>query len=61
MGYRDPVVVFVSYFYVHVDDVRRRDPASRAASLVKAMMAFRTLTESYVSFLFFARPSFSGR
>ena len=48
MGYRDPVVVFVSYFYVHVDDSRRRDPAARAASLLKAMLPFRALTESYV-------------
>ncbi|KAH0832169.1 Choline/Carnitine o-acyltransferase-domain-containing protein [Lanmaoa asiatica] len=46
MGYRDPVVVFVSYFYVHLDDPRRRDPARRAASLVKAMLPFRALTES---------------
>ena len=53
MGYRDPVVVFVSYFYVHLDDVRRRDPASRAAGLVKAMLAFRALTESYVVLFLF--------
>jgi len=46
MGYRDPVVVFVSYFFVHMDDPLRRDQASRAASLVKAMIAFRDLTES---------------
>lgn len=48
MAYRDPVVVFVSYFYVHLDDPRRRDPATRAASLVKAMLPFRALTESCV-------------
>ncbi|EGN98050.1 hypothetical protein SERLA73DRAFT_182914 [Serpula lacrymans var. lacrymans S7.3] len=46
MGYRDPVVVFVSYFYVHLDDPRRRDPAKRAASLIKAMLPFRELVES---------------
>ncbi|KAL0069883.1 Carnitine O-acetyltransferase mitochondrial [Marasmius tenuissimus] len=46
MGYRDPVVVFVSYFYVHLDDKSRRDPAKRAASLIKAMLPFRDLTES---------------
>ncbi|PFH53330.1 hypothetical protein AMATHDRAFT_55212 [Amanita thiersii Skay4041] len=46
MGYRDPVVVFVSYFFVHVDDRLRRDPAKRAASLVKAMLPFRELVES---------------
>lgn len=47
MAYRDPVVVFVSYFYVHLDDPHRRDPAKRAASLLKAMLPFRALTESY--------------
>ncbi|EEB89371.1 hypothetical protein MPER_12539, partial [Moniliophthora perniciosa FA553] len=46
MGYRDPVVVFVSYFYVHLDDRLRRDPAKRAASLIKAMLPFREMTES---------------
>lgn len=45
MGYRDPVVVYVSYFYVHLDDPSRRDPAARAASLIKAMLPFRELTE----------------
>ncbi|KAF9071215.1 acyltransferase ChoActase/COT/CPT [Rhodocollybia butyracea] len=45
MGYRDPVVVFVSYFYVHLDDKLRRD-ATRGASLIKAMMSFREITES---------------
>jgi carnitine O-acetyltransferase len=49
MGYRDPVVVYVSYFYVHLDDPRRRDPAKRAASLIKAMLPFREITESSVS------------
>lgn len=49
MGYRDPVVVFVSYFYVHLDDKRTRDPASRAASLIKALLPFRDLVESYVT------------
>ncbi|KAI6030704.1 acyltransferase ChoActase/COT/CPT, partial [Pisolithus orientalis] len=46
MGYRDPVVVYVSYFYVHVDDRRIRDPAKRAAGLIKAMLPFRHLVES---------------
>jgi len=48
MAYRDPVVVFVSYFFVHVDDAvksRARDQAKRAASLIKAMLPFRELTE----------------
>ena len=46
MAYRDPVVVYVSYFYVHVDDVRRRDQVKRAASLVKAILPFRAMVES---------------
>lgn len=46
MGYRDPVVVYVSYFYVHIDDQRRRDPAKRTAGLIRAMLPFRHLVES---------------
>ncbi|CDO71679.1 hypothetical protein BN946_scf184915.g23 [Trametes cinnabarina] len=46
MAYRDPVVVFVSYFYVHVDDWARPDQAKRAAQLLKAMLPFRYLVES---------------
>lgn len=45
MGYRDPVVVFVSYFYVHVDDKLRRTAPTRAAALLKAMLSFREMTE----------------
>lgn len=48
LGCRAPVV-FMSCFYVHLDDPRTRDPAQRAARLVKAMLPFRALTESYVS------------
>ncbi|KAF7314466.1 Carnitine acetyl transferase [Mycena kentingensis (nom. inval.)] len=46
MGYRDPVVVFVSYFYVHVNDRLRTGQAERAAALIKAMLPFRSLVES---------------
>ncbi|KAI0373868.1 acyltransferase ChoActase/COT/CPT [Pilatotrama ljubarskyi] len=46
MGYRDPVVVFVSYFYVHVDDRTRPSQAKRAAQLLKAVLPFRSLVES---------------
>ncbi|KAJ7195467.1 acyltransferase ChoActase/COT/CPT, partial [Mycena pura] len=46
MAYRDPVVVFVSYFYVHVDDRLRTKPAQRAASLIKAMLPFRHMVET---------------
>ncbi|KAJ8515364.1 hypothetical protein ONZ45_g7198 [Pleurotus djamor] len=49
MGYRDPVVVFVSYFFVHLDDKKLRGVkganAKRAANLVKATMAFRKMVE----------------
>ena len=45
MGYRDPVVVNVSYYYVHVEDRRRRTAPKRAAGLIKAMLPFRELVE----------------
>ena len=48
MGYRDPVVVFVSYFYVHVDDKTRPSQAKRAAQLLKAVLPFRALVERCV-------------
>jgi len=56
---RDPVVVYVNYFYVHVDDLWRRDQVKRAASLVKESLSFRTKVESYVQHIL-NRPSFSG-
>jgi carnitine O-acetyltransferase len=42
----DPVVVFVSYFYVYLDDKSRKTPEKRAASLLKSLLAFRELVES---------------
>jgi carnitine O-acetyltransferase len=51
MAYRDPVVVNVSYFYVHVADPAVRDAPRRAATLIKAMLPFRTLVETCVTFL----------
>ena len=48
MAYRDPVVVNVSYFYVHVADPAIRDAPRRAATLLKAMLPFRTLVETCV-------------
>jgi carnitine O-acetyltransferase len=45
MAYRDPVVVYVSYYYLHLDDKRVRSPAKKAAQLVKAMLPFREMTE----------------
>ena len=59
MAYRDPVVVYVSYFYVHVDDLWRKDQVKRAASLVKAILPFRAMVESYV-YRVPRRLSFSG-
>ncbi|KAI0755122.1 acyltransferase ChoActase/COT/CPT [Daedaleopsis nitida] len=46
MGYRDPVVVYVSYFYVHMDDKTRPGQAKRAAQLLKAILPFRAMVES---------------
>ena len=48
MAYREPVVVNVSYFYVHVADEAIRDAPKRAATLLKALLAFRTLVETCV-------------
>lgn len=41
LTYRDPVVPYVSYFYSHRDDRRRRDPAKRAAALTTATLEFK--------------------
>lgn len=41
LSYRDPVVPYVSYFYSHRDDRRRRDPAKRAAAITTAALEFR--------------------
>lgn len=41
LSYRDPVVPYVSYFYSHRDDRRRRDPAKRAAALTSAVLEFK--------------------
>ncbi|UZJ51858.1 hypothetical protein CBS101457_001178 [Exobasidium rhododendri] len=46
MGYRDPVVPYVSYFYVHRDDKSRKTGTKRAASQLKAMLQFRKMLES---------------
>lgn len=46
MGYRDPVVPYVSYFYVHRDDKFRKSGSKRASSQLKAMLQFRKLVES---------------
>ncbi|KUJ17069.1 acyltransferase ChoActase/COT/CPT [Mollisia scopiformis] len=41
LSYRDPVVPYVSYFYSHRDDRRRRDPSKRAASITTAVLEFK--------------------
>jgi carnitine O-acetyltransferase len=45
MGRRDPLVVFVNYFIVHVWDHTRKDGPQRAAELVTAMLPFRNMVE----------------
>ncbi|PHH58630.1 hypothetical protein CDD81_5021 [Ophiocordyceps australis] len=46
LSYRDPVVPYVSYFYSHRDDRRRRDPAKRAAAISVAVLEFKKLVDS---------------
>ena len=46
LSYRDPVVPYVSYFYSHRDDRRRRNPAKRAAALSTAVLEFRKQVDS---------------
>lgn len=41
LAYRDPVVPYVSYFYSHRDDRRRRDPAKRAAAITTSVLDFK--------------------
>ncbi|KFA49495.1 hypothetical protein S40293_02901 [Stachybotrys chartarum IBT 40293] len=46
LSYRDPVVPYVSYFYSHRDDRRRRDPAKRAAAITTAALDFKRLVDT---------------
>ena len=41
LGYRDPVVPYVSYFYSYYDDRRRKNPAERAAAITAAALEFK--------------------
>jgi carnitine O-acetyltransferase len=41
LGYRDPVVPYVSYFYSYKDDKRYTSPAKRAAVISAAALEFR--------------------
>lgn len=45
LAYRDPVIPYVSYFYSHRDDRRRRDPAKRAAAITTATLAFKKMVD----------------
>lgn len=46
LGYRDPVVPYVSYFYSYRDDRHRRDPAKRAAAITTAVLDFKRQVDS---------------
>ncbi|KAF2089377.1 carnitine O-acetyltransferas-like protein [Saccharata proteae CBS 121410] len=46
LSYRDPVVPYVSYFYSHRDDRKRRDPAKRAAAISTAVLEFKKEVDS---------------
>lgn len=43
MSYRDPVVPFSSYFYLHKSDPTVKTGAARGAQLLKSMLAFRAM------------------
>ena len=46
LSYRDPIVPYVSYFYSHRDDRRRRNPAQRAAAITSAVLEFKTQVDN---------------
>lgn len=46
LTYRDPVVPYVSYFYSHRDDRRRRDPSKRAAAITTAALEFKNQVDN---------------
>ncbi|KAG9257555.1 acyltransferase ChoActase/COT/CPT [Emericellopsis atlantica] len=46
LAYRDPVVPYVSYFYSHRDDRKRREPAKRAAALTTAILDFKSQVDA---------------
>ncbi|CAG8586362.1 9627_t:CDS:2, partial [Diversispora eburnea] len=51
-GYRDPVCVYVSYFYAYKDDKLRKNPATRAASIVTAALDGKQLSTVEIESLF---------
>jgi carnitine O-acetyltransferase len=46
MSYRDPVVIWVNYFFAFCDDKRRMNPSERAASIVQGALSFKDLVVS---------------
>lgn len=46
LGYRDPVIPYVSYFYSYRDDRERRDPVKRAAAITTAALEFKAQVDS---------------
>ncbi|KAJ5281790.1 Carnitine O-acetyltransferase [Penicillium angulare] len=46
LGYRDPVIPYVSYFYSYKDDRERRDPAKRAAAITTAALEFKVQVDN---------------
>ena len=45
LGYRDPVVPYVSYFYSYKDDKKRRDQAARAAAITTGALSFKDMVD----------------
>lgn len=64
LAYRDPIVPYVSYFYSHRDDRKRRDPAKRAAAITTSVLDFQkqvvegTLEPEYMKKLPIAMSSY---
>ena len=46
LGYRDPVVPYVSYFYSYKDDKKRRDQAIRAAAITTGVLSFKGMVDN---------------
>ena len=46
LTYRDPICPYVSYFYSHRDDRKRRDPAKRAAAISTGVLEFKKQVDS---------------
>jgi carnitine O-acetyltransferase len=45
LGYRDPIVPYVSYFYSYKDDRKLRDPAKRAAAITTSALEFKEMVD----------------